>query len=505
MIYRKGIVAVMKIKAEISALLKKARNFIDDKTAEISNNKKEKRLLLLGEKKKKLEEEITANSKGDVTSKVKTVKSIDEKILKISKGKYYYSLYKKDKREKEKAQKCEKIREKRIADIEGKIAKIPQTDVKKIRSLEKKKHKASIGKSGVYREKSEKVKLDIKDTQDAISRIDEEIHQEKISGIDETGKTLEKLQKKKKVLQKKEIKQKDSLRVLQRNGKFLTIGRRKSLFGFAFVSPWVFGFFLLFLYPIVQTVRLSVGDVTDIMKYSIEFKGFDEYSRILFEEPDVLLMLLNVLKDSFINMVLITVFAFYIAILLNKKFKFRGLFRVLCFLPVMLGTGFIMEQLLAQNITEGSMQAVTDFILPKEIVTYIGPKVQNAIVFFLSKLTVILWHSGVQILLFLSGLQSISPSLYEAARVDGATKWESLWFITVPMMTPMILLNLVFTIVETFNDSSNDIIGRIQKYAFTYNQFSYAAAMGVFFAFFALVLVGLVFLVMRPFTNNVKS
>jgi ABC-type sugar transport system permease subunit len=120
-------------------------------------------------------------------------------------------------------------------------------------------------------------------------------------------------------------------------------------------------------------------------------------------------------------------------------------------------------------------------------------------------LTIILWHSGVQILIFLSGLQSIPNTLYEASRVDGATEWENLWFITVPMMTPMVLLNLVYTVVDTFNDSSNEIISYMQQYAFQYSQHSYAAAIGMFFMFFAVLLVALVFLVMRPFTKNVKS
>lgn len=330
-----------------------------------------------------------------------------------------------------------------------------------------------------------------------------EIRNEKLFGNADEKKII-KLDKQRVKLQKK-IKS-DEYKIHElKVSKILTIKRRKSLYGFSFVLPWVIGFLVLFIYPFVQTVRLSVGEITNIQNYTIEYRGFSEYSKILFEETDVLFMLLDVLKNSVVNMIFITIFSFYIAMLLNRKMRFRGLFRVVCFLPVILGTGFIMQQLLSQDITQSSMQMVMDFILPKEIQNYIGPKITGMVVFFLNRLTVILWHSGVQIILFLSGLQSISSSLYEASRVDGATEWENLWFITLPMMTPMILLNLVYTIVETFNDSSNDIISYMQTYAFSYNQFSYSAAMGIFFMCFALILVGISFLIMRPFTKNVKS
>lgn len=321
-------------------------------------------------------------------------------------------------------------------------------------------------------------------------------------GVDDSP--VAKLKKQRDALERKEKKLRERAHELQ-STRFMTIARRKTMYGLIFVSPWLIGFLLLFAYPFVQTLRLSVGEITDLKNYTIEFVGFQEYSRLLLKETDILFMLFEVLKDAFVNMCLITVFAFYIAMLLNRKMRGRGLFRVICFLPVMLGSGFIMQQLLAQDITKSSMQAVVDFILPNDIIMYIGPKVTNAVVFFLNKLTEILWHSGVQILLFLSGLQSISGSLYEAARVDGATEWENLWFITIPMMTPMILLNLVFTIVETFYSSDNEIISYMQKFAFEYNSFSYASAMGIIFLVFALLLIGLVFLIMQPFTKNVKS
>ncbi len=351
--------------------------------------------------------------------------------------------------------------------------------------------------------KADAVAIELEDIEKNIENIDGLIIQcIKKENVDEDE--LQRLRKQKDKLCKERVKHKDKIQRL-RQTRIITITRRKSLFGLAFVAPWIIGFVLLFIQPFIQTIRLSLGEIVDLKSYSIQFTGFSQYSRILYEETDVLFMLLDVLKESFINMIMITIFSFYIAMLLNRKIRFRGIFRVICFLPVILGNGYIMQQLLAQDITQSSMQAVMDFILPKEIIMYIGPKISNAVVFFLNELTIILWHSGVQILLFLSGLQSIPPSLYEAARVDGSTEWESLWFITVPMMTPMILLNLVFTIIETFNDSSNDIISYMQTYAFEHNQFSYSAAIGVFFMLFSLLLIGLSFLITNRYIKNVEG
>lgn len=434
----------------------------------------------------------------------KKLATVGQKLERLELGAYYYKRKRNDEAKEQKEKKKEVRRRAKLAGLDAQIAQC-ETDYKEVKkqSLQKRRHRLEVGRIGLRREKAAVLQAQLGELQKELAGKNREITHEKTLGAADP-KVLKRLQRQKERLEKKERGMKDRIRVLHQVH-FVTIQRRKSIVGFTFVLPWVIGFAVLFLYPLIKTLQLSVGEIADFQHYTIEFTGFSHFSRILFEETDVLAMLLSVLKNSFINMILISVFAFYIATLLNRKIRFRGVFRVICFLPVMLGTGFVMQQLLSQNVSQSSMQAVMDFLLPKEIMMYIGPKVANAVVFFLNRLTIVLWHAGVQILIFLSGLQSISTSLYEAARVDGANEWENLWFITIPMMTPMILLNLVYTVVDTFNDSSNEIITYMQQYAFEYNQFSYAAAMCVFFMLFALLLVGFIFLVMRPFTKNVKS
>jgi ABC-type sugar transport system permease subunit len=126
-----------------------------------------------------------------------------------------------------------------------------------------------------------------------------------------------------------------------------------------------------------------------------------------------------------------------------------------------------------------------------------GPAFSQIVFDMLSRLTIIFWKTGVQILLFLAGLQGISPSLYESARCDGATEWENFWKITLPMISPVILLNLIYTLVDSFTDINNRMMTYIKDTAFIKIQMGYASAMGWIYFLFIFVLLILVFVLTR--------
>ena len=121
---------------------------------------------------------------------------------------------------------------------------------------------------------------------------------------------------------------------------------------------------------------------------------------------------------------------------------------------------------------------------------------------FLSSITYIMWHSGVQIIIFLVGIQKIPISLYESARVDSATEWEMFWKITLPMISPVILLNIVYTIIASFSDNS-PLVSWIMYQGITLSEFEYASAMGWSFFAFVVAVIGVVFVLMRPAINRV--
>ncbi len=282
--------------------------------------------------------------------------------------------------------------------------------------------------------------------------------------------------------------------------------RVKALVGFSFITPWLIGFLVLFAVPFISNIGFSLSTgASGTGLFQFQLTGLQNYFRAFFEDGTFWPDFLPVVRDTVVRLVLITVLSLYIAILLNRRLPGRGVFRVICFLPVMLGSGYVMSLLLGQNVDSASINAVKELLLPKEVIQYIGPGLTNAILFFLNQLTVVLWRSGVQIIIFLSALQSIPASLYEAAKVDAATEWESLWFITMPMLAPMILLNMVYTIVDSFNDDSNSFMTRLYSYAFEYGDRNYAAAMGLIYFVFVLLLIGLLFVCFKRAIDNVKA
>ncbi len=282
--------------------------------------------------------------------------------------------------------------------------------------------------------------------------------------------------------------------------------RRKSVTGLVFVLPFIIGALVFFLYPVVMSLIYSLGKIDSYRTLSVQFIGLDNYRKALVQDTYFVAKLIQVIRDTLIDLPLITVFSVYIAILLNRNLPGKGVFRVIFFFPVVLGNGFVMEQLLAQGIESGSMASVIQLLLPPKVVTYIGSEAAGIVAEFLNRITLVLWKSGVQIVITLSGLQSIPKALYEAADVDGANEWQSLFFITIPMLTPVILLNVIYTIMDTFTNKSNPVIDVITKYFTQFNaQFEYSAAMGWIYMLFALALIGAITLFMKRFIANVSE
>ena len=281
--------------------------------------------------------------------------------------------------------------------------------------------------------------------------------------------------------------------------------RREAITGLLFVSPWIIGLCAFFAFPIFRSLQLCFVNVVNMTDYSVEWAGLDHFKEIFETDTWYIKHFLTSMKEMLLQIPLTNVFAIFIAILINKKFPGRTVYRTIFFLPVILGAGFVMSQLLGQGVQGEAMETVESVLLPTQIRIYLGPKVTTFFTDFLSLITSILWKCGVQIIIYLSGLQSVSPSLYEAARVDSATEWEMFWLITMPMLTPIMLLNLVYSLVDYFINSDNPLFKHIQNTAFQLNQFENSSAMSWLFFLWAILLVLVIFAVMRPFVKKVKD
>lgn len=284
----------------------------------------------------------------------------------------------------------------------------------------------------------------------------------------------------------------------------ISFEKRNGRYGWVFCLPWVIGALLFFVYPLVYSLQLSFGTITDISTQTVEWAGLENFKLAFSKDVAFLSYFIVTFKDTMINMPLIVIFSLFIAVLLNANIKGKSVFRAIYFMPVMLGTGFVMQQLLGTGINEDITRVAHELLLPDEVVKFLPPSVTGAIVGFLNRISVILWRSGVQIIIFLAALQSVQPSLYEAAKVDSATEWECFWFITLPMVAPMILLNSVYTVVASFADTSNEILKYINEQAFQWSNWEYASAVSWLYFVFILLVLGAVFLILSPASKRVS-
>lgn len=279
--------------------------------------------------------------------------------------------------------------------------------------------------------------------------------------------------------------------------KNISLNTRYKYQGVLFASPFILGCIAFFIYPILKSMQLAFGHLESLIGFKTAGFTLDNFNRAFVTDIEFVPMFVQTIKYTFTYVPLIITFSLMIAILVNSPIKCRFLFRVIFFLPFLLGTGTVMKTILNLDVQGGAVNVASSVILSDQVLSYIGPQAANVINGFLGILTLILWKTSVQILLFLSGLQNIPESMYEAAKVDSANSWDMFWKITFPIITPVILLCGVYSIIDTFYDGNNPIIDYIYNYSFVQKQFEYSSALSWIYAAFALVLIGFVFLIMK--------
>ena len=284
---------------------------------------------------------------------------------------------------------------------------------------------------------------------------------------------------------------KKELKALKKRVKPGRLAKREALAGIMFISPWILGTALFLLYPLVTSFWYSLHKI-NFFKKTFIFLGYENYTQVLFSDVEFLPQLIGYITSTVISVPIIVVFALIIAMMLNQNIKGKGFFRLIFFLPVIIVSGPILGMLSEQgagSITAIDMQAITnaiDAFLPSQLAKPISEIFSNMIT--------ILWYSGVQILIFLSSLQKIDRSVYEAAKIDGGSGWECFWKITLPTIKPMIMLNCVYTVVFISNNDQNVIIEMIKNAMVSGTKekgYGYAAAMAWMYSIVVLLIVGL--------------
>ncbi len=239
--------------------------------------------------------------------------------------------------------------------------------------------------------------------------------------------------------------------------------RKKQMYGRMFILPWEIGFVLFFLQPLVQSLVFVFSKVSVDFEEGVfltQWNGIENIRYFLYKDTKYMEYLLESLSSFVLNIPLIVALSLIVGVLLNQKFKGRVLFRSIFFLPVIIATGVVMTYLAGDSTAESMRGGTSNGIDITNILQSmnLSPNISSKLVGFVNQIFDLFWDCGVQIVLFISGLQSIPEQLYEVCRVEGANKWEEFWYVTFPMLSGTTMLVIVFTAIEIFTDSNNSVM-----------------------------------------------
>ena len=287
---------------------------------------------------------------------------------------------------------------------------------------------------------------------------------------------------------------------MKKQSKVAGLQRRKAISGYLFIAPFIIGFLAFMVKPLFQSLYMSFCTV-EVSPNGIHnvFKGLANYIQAFTIDTEFNRLLVEEISRMCINSLAIMVFSFFVALILNQKFKGRALVRAIFFLPVILSSGVILgvesnNALLAsvQNMVEEttSTTSVTDAIKSILLTSGIGASAFEKVFDIVDGIYDVAIASGIQIIIFLSGLQTISTNMYEAAAIEGCTAWESLWKITFPMISSLFLVNWFYTMVYFCMRSDNQVMEKISAQMIQYINYGFASAMSWIYFLIVIVIIG---------------
>lgn len=277
-----------------------------------------------------------------------------------------------------------------------------------------------------------------------------------------------------------------------------TYAQQKAFWGFIYVLPWVLGFIFFFMVPLLSSLRYSFSKVeANSSGIAITFTGLKNYIEALTVNTSFNRTLTEAIINVVVNVPLIVIFSLFLAVLLNQKFALRSVARSIFFLPVILASGVILslessslvQAINDQSQSSGILRGFGSFELSNMMLRAgVNETIVNYLTGAVDRIYQIVSQSGVQILIFLAAIQTISPQLYEASKIEGATGYEAFWKITFPMVSPMILVNMIYTIIDSF--SRNALTDLIRNTGFVNFNFGLSSAMAwIYFIAIAIILL----------------
>ena len=308
-----------------------------------------------------------------------------------------------------------------------------------------------------------------------------------------------------------------SVNTPKRRKRGASLDKRKARAGWVFVLPFVLSFIIIYLPIVFDSIKYSFNKIKIGQGggYTLEFVGWENYQEALFVDPGFVQTLTSGIQQLIFDIPAIVIFSLFMAVLLNQKMVGRAAFRAIFFIPVIISTGIIdkidqantmLDYMETEGgIEDGSGQDTTGEILSAVDIERlfdnmaVGTELVTYVVSLVNNIYGIINRSGVQMLIYLAGLQSISPAIYESCDIDGATAWETFWKITFPMISPMILVNAIYTVIDSFTSQSNQVMTYIST---VYDQAGgnvLSSAMAWVYFLIVLIIIGVVAAVLSAY------
>lgn len=292
--------------------------------------------------------------------------------------------------------------------------------------------------------------------------------------------------------------------------------KKKGLYGYGFIALWFVGALMFFIVPLLQSFYYSFHNVApEVGEVSVtalvdnltgEKNIFLNYKTAFMTDPKFRQYLVEVLQDMALSLPVIVVFSLFVAIIINQKFRGRTFARAVFFLPVIIATGPVYAIITGDLETSGNNSAeqfstmfeadMVDQLLEFVGIYGFGDTFTEMLTTITSDILNLVWKCGIQIIIFLSALQGIPPSAKEAAAIEGATSWEFFWKITLPYISPMIVVNIVYTVIDSFTDPTNEVMGRLLEIQ---SEWRYGLSAAMAWSYFGIILVvlGIIFAIMN--------
>lgn len=274
--------------------------------------------------------------------------------------------------------------------------------------------------------------------------------------------------------------------------------------GYTFVAHWAIGLLMFFIIPLISSVIYAFNDVTiQVGKVNTNFVGLAYFKELITTDPNYVNNLRDSLGMMFYSLPIIISLSLILAVLLNQKFAGRTIFRAIFFLPIIIANSVVMDSLNSDLVTMPLFSSGTgsnSLINYKEIIAGLGipEQISPILVFLLSNTINLIWKCGVQTILFLAGLQSISASMYEVSKIEGANKWEEFWLITVPSLRHIISLVMIYTMIELFVSMDNALVSTAYSQMLD-SQYGISSAMLWIYFLIVIALIGTVFILYQRF------